>query len=271
MNYHFIYSSDYFNVSLVEETFRDEADSMAEAGFTYSTLSDGLILASAIPESTTVVYRGWMLDSEQYYLLTHLIEKRGAEVFTDHTNYLLTHHLPNWYKLISEMTPDTQVYDIDANLPQELSYLKKCGWAQFFIKDYVKSLKTSVGSIIKNPESISTIISEMRRFRGTIEGGICVRKVEDFIPDTEIRYFVLNGRVYSPYTLTERVAEKAEIELVEEVANRINSPFFSVDVVKRADGVHRIVEVGDGQVSDLVGWSKTQFVNMWLKAGDDRK
>lgn len=35
--------------------------------------------------------------------------------------------------------------------------------------------------------------------------------------------------------------------------------FISVDVVKRADGVDRVVEIGDGQVSDLVGRTAARF------------
>jgi hypothetical protein len=45
-------------------------------------------------------------------------------------------------------------------------------------------------------------------------------------------------------------------------AEAIASPFFSVDVARRADGVDRIVEIGDGQVSDLVGRSVERFVGM---------
>lgn len=36
-----------------------------------------------------------------------------------------------------------------------------------------------------------------------------------------------------------------------------------VDVALREDGVERIVEIGDGQVSDLVGWSPERFAEMW--------
>jgi hypothetical protein len=35
------------------------------------------------------------------------------------------------------------------------------------------------------------------------------------------------------------------------------------DVVLREDGVSRVVESGDGQVSDLVGWSPEAFAAMW--------
>jgi hypothetical protein len=46
-------------------------------------------------------------------------------------------------------------------------------------------------------------------------------------------------------------------------AEAIASPFFSVDVARRADSIERIVDIGDGQVSDLVGCSVERFVEIW--------
>jgi len=43
----------------------------------------------------------------------------------------------------------------------------------------------------------------------------------------------------------------------------IDSPFFSVDIAQTDDGVARVVEIGDGQVSDLVGWPAESFANIW--------
>ncbi len=132
------------------------------------------------------------------------------------------------------------------------------GWDAYFVKDYVKSLKTSVGSVVRDPAQIGTVLSEMARYRGEIEGGVCVRRVEDFIADTERRYFVLDGRPFA--------ADDGPVpEVVNRVAGRIPSAFFSVDVARRGDGVLRVVEVGDGQVSDLVGWSADVFAAMWAR------
>lgn len=39
--------------------------------------------------------------------------------------------------------------------------------------------------------------------------------------------------------------------------------FFSVDIIERQDGIERIIEIKDGQVSDLVGWSIAAFVKIW--------
>jgi ATP-grasp domain, R2K clade family 3 len=81
--------------------------------------------------------------------------------------------------------------------------------------------------------------------------------VEDFIAGSEMRYFVLNRK---PYAAEQEVAIP---EPVAYCAEAIPSLFFSVDVARRADGVERIVEIGDGQVSDLVGWSIKRFVGLW--------
>ena len=52
-------------------------------------------------------------------------------------------------------------------------------------------------------------------------------------------------------------------DLVAEVARRTGSPFFAVDMAMRNDGVLRVVEIGDGQVSDHVGWEPDVFAELW--------
>lgn len=178
-------------------------------------------------------------------------------MMTSPTAYVAAHHIPNWYTKIPELTPETVVFDESADLVSEL---KRLNWNGYFIKDYVKSLKTSVGSLITDPEQVAEVASEMKSFRGEIEGGFCVRKVEALDPDSEVRHFVLNGKAFSP-----KGGQCPEI--VNTAANRIPSPYFSIDVIRRNDGELRIVEIGDGQVSDLVGWSIENFVAMWGSEG----
>jgi hypothetical protein len=50
--------------------------------------------------------------------------------------------------------------------------------------------------------------------------------------------------------------------IVYECCGRIPHPFFSVDVVKTKNAKDRIVEIGDGQVSDYVGWNLNRFVDV---------
>jgi ATP-grasp domain-containing protein len=204
-----------------------------------------------------LVYRGWMLTHQEYVNLAASVEQSGGSCFTSPEQYVAAHHLPNWYAAVSGYTPETVFLDTEADLVSEL---RRLGWERFFVKDHSKSLKTSVGSFIEDPEQIEIVVSEMEKYRGFIEGGLCIRRFEDFIAGSERRHFVLNR---APYT-----AEPGAIipEPVAYCAEAIPSPFFSVDVARRADGVERIVEIGDGQVSDLVGWSVERFVEIWSGA-----
>lgn len=207
-----------------------------------------------MPGDETVLYRGWMLSASEYKALELELTRSGGRSFVSTDAYLASHYLPNWYPRIQDLTPETRIYPLDCDLEAELHALN---WPAFFIKDYVKSLKASVGSRISKPEEVSAVVSEMRRFRGTIEGGFCIRGVEQFLPETERRYFVIDG---TPYAEIGTVPE-----IVFECAKRLTSRFYSVDVVRRTDGQERIVEVGDGQVSDLVGWTPAHFAAILAK------
>jgi hypothetical protein len=258
----FLFPSDYFNTKKVDEAFLDRVTCLRSVGFETSVISldalaSGTSNISPLPDSgEKLIYQGWMMTPADYLQLTKVVKDAGADSFTSHDEYLTTHYLPNWYPLIRDLTPETRFFSVDDDLESALNGL---GWNRFFIKDYVKSLKTSVGAIIEEPAAISTVVTEMQKFRGSIEGGFCVRQVEDFIPATEKRYFVIHGKPFA-------ALPNEEIpEIVEECAKRINSQFFSVDAIARRDGCKRIVELGDGQVSDLVGWTAERFAALWAE------
>lgn len=84
-----------------------------------------------------------------------------------------------------------------------------------------------------------------------------MRQVEDFVVESERRYFVVCGQPFAA-SLDEEIPD-----IVRECAARINSKFFCVDAIDRQDGLKRIVEIGDGQVSDIVGWSAEHFAQIW--------
>jgi len=69
-----------------------------------------------------------------------------------------------------------------------------------------------------------------------------VRRVEQYIDNTELRYFVFNGLAYSP--------NGSIPDILTSIVKLVDAPFFSADIVQRADSVLRLVELGDGPVSD---------------------
>lgn len=254
---HLLYPNSPLRAKQPDEQFAGEVDGVRDAGFEASLFSledfqSGTFRAvPPLPNDKEVLYRGWMLSETEYNSFASAILSVGARPAIDLQTYLGSHHLPNWYPLLSDLTPETRIFSADCDLEKELRAL---GWSEFFIKDYVKSLKTSVGSRISKPEQVATVVAEMRRFRGVVEGGFCVRRVESFVPETEQRYFVIEG---VPYSAAGEVPA-----IVHECTKRLKSHFYSVDVVRRTDEQLRIVEVGDGQVSDLVGWSPAQFAKI---------
>jgi hypothetical protein len=261
MRTHFLFPADPLRAVAVDEVFADQLAAVRGAGYSASLCPDAVFRGSAkplrdVPAGAAVVYRGWMLNAEEYGRMAGAVGAASASLLTSPDAYLAAHHLPNWYPLIAEFTPETRVFPVTADLEAEMRAL---GWDAFFVKDYVKSLKTARGSVVRDPAEIGALVAEMRAFRGEIEGGVCVRRVEPFAPETERRYFVIDGRAFA--------ADGGAVpELVGRVAGRIPAPFFSVDVIERTDGVSRVVEVGDGQVSDLVGWTASAFAGMWAVA-----
>lgn len=257
---HLLYPCSPLRLRQPDEQYQAEVEAVRSRGFEVSLFSvedfqAGDFKASPpLPSNAEVLYRGWMLSKDEYESLVVAILGNGGLPVSDLTSYLACHYLPNWYPLLSDLTPETKVYPADCDLAKEL---KALGWSEYFIKDYVKSLKASVGSRISKPEQVDAVVSDMKRFRGDIEGGFCVRKVENFLHDSERRYFVFDGK---PHAVEGEVPE-----IVRQCASRVKSRFFSADVIQTADGILRIVEVGDGQVSDLVGWSPERFAEALAK------
>jgi hypothetical protein len=252
---HFIFPSDPIDPRVIDEFFKHQAKVLEPDGYSLFSLENKRVTCR-IPAGQRVMYRGWMLNIDDYLLLTGLVERAEGTMLTTPRQYLNTHHLPNWYPLLSDFTSETvifpseQLHSAGFDLVAELRNL---GWEKFFLKDYVKSLKTAMGSLIDNAEDAPKVMALMEQFRGVIEGGLCVRKYEPDLGE-EQRYFIMNGQVAGT-SYRER-----DIEMLNSVAKRIDSPFYSVDIAYDAHGRTRLIEIGDGQVSDLVGvWTPERF------------
>jgi hypothetical protein len=148
------------------------------------------------------------------------------------------------------MTAETVILPEAADLIGELN---SRGWNGCFLKDYVKSLQGD--SLITDINRIPDVIAKMKKFRGRIEGGLCARRIEEYDPASERRHFIFRG---IPHSSDGKVPP-----LVQDIARKIESPFYSVDTIMRRDGVMRVVEVGDGQVSDLKEWTPQAFVALF--------
>jgi ATP-grasp domain, R2K clade family 3 len=250
---HILYPSDPYNPRQADDFYERERLAANAATINTSVFSLEEFEAGRwqvkppLRAGATVVYRGWMLRAAAYERLAEQVARDGARLLTSPSQYALTHHLPAWYRLLEEFTPSTRFFVTPEDAIRELDGEP----GPFFVKDWVKSLSTGRGSVAQRASDITQIASDLERYRGSLEGGLCVRDFESFVEGSEHRYFVVKAQVFSPTDATPDVVRTA--------ATRVSSPFFAVDVVTRTDGVQRVVELGDGQVSDLKEWSLARF------------
>lgn len=241
--------------------FETQMEAMKEAGF--RTVLDSPIKWSsdAVPSNFQAIYRGWMMTAEQYAAYVEELNKIGVALFTELDAYLSAHYLPGWYDQLADLTFETRFCPSSTTSEELEKFASELGWKWFVLKDWVKSFKTSTGVQITNAANIAEHAKNLEKSRRQIEGGFSIRRWAPLKPNTERRYFVINGKPYASGQ------EKAP-DIVNEVASRIKSNnFFSVDVVENAVGQLRVVEIGDGQVSDLVGdWSDERFAQIWKEA-----
>jgi hypothetical protein len=124
---HFLFPSDPRYRGRPEDFFAEQADALAGVGFGYSTFGSGVLNGTGglpeLPPAGRVVYRGWMLGAREYGQLEAVITAAGGMPFTSREQYLAAHHLPNWYRFIPDLTPETRIFPVGADLVAELNAL----------------------------------------------------------------------------------------------------------------------------------------------------
>jgi len=217
-----------------------EARGLGCSFFSYEDFQqeERVILRPRPEEDEQLLLRGWMLQPDEY--------ARIGRFLTSPEHYREMHWLDGWYERIREFTAETRFLAEPAEIEELLG-----SWGQAFVKDRVKSCTVEGPPIVGNWAELERLRGLMLEFRGEIEGGLCFRRVERYTE--EHRCFVWRGQVHY------RAAALGALELAQAVAGRFESPFFTVDVGLRDDGVWRVIELGDGQVSDLKEWTPEEL------------
>ena len=254
-----VFPFDPLNEKEADGPFREEFELLKSKGIACSLFDFDVVQFDEfkpkpnIEVGETIVYRGWMMNPDLYAQFVALIEANNGKVLTSVEDYVSSHHLASWYDSCKDFTAETHFFDYDDVLEK---HARELGWDTFFVKDYVKSNYDERGSIAESPAEVSEIVKLIEEYRGEIEGGVALRHVENYLKETEQRYFVLKGKVHSP--------SGPIPEIVHAIANRHTAPFYSVDTIQREDSVTRLVELGDGQVSDRKNWDVEIFCQMFM-------
>ena len=211
--------------------------------------------------SGEAVYRGWMLRGGQYAALAEALARRGVVLRTTAAQYRRAHELPGWHAALAAVTPAAMwtVGDDRGDFERAAAEL---GGGAAVLRDYTKSLKQYWDEAAFIPDVADVpaawrVASRFRELRGEdFAGGFVLRRFEPFT-GAEVRTWWVDGvcrlitaHPDTPDTPDELPAPDMPLDDLAPLVQGLQLPFVTVDLTLRADGVRRVVELGDGQVSD---------------------
>jgi ATP-grasp domain, R2K clade family 3 len=271
-----LYCSDPLNPRRVDDHFAAEAREVRERGGVVALIDHDALLRGEADRAVERVprgldpawYRGWMIPSADYAALAQALELRDAALLVGPEQYRTAHELPGWYPTFTGVTPASvwsagvagPVLEDDAlaSLAGELRP------GPGIVKDYVKSRKHEwdEACFIRDLSDTKATARVVRRFvelqGGFLAGGIVLREFESFVQPqseaAEVRVWWLDGRprLVTPHPdSAHRSGLVPELGQIEAAVRGLGCRFVTTDVALRSDGAWRVVEVGDGQVSDL--------------------
>ncbi|MFD5625432.1 ATP-grasp domain-containing protein [Streptomyces sp. NPDC127072] len=275
-----LYCRDPLRPRRVDEHFAPEAQEVRACGGTVGLIDHDSLSRGDVRQAVAQVpvglghawYRGWMIPSDQYAALAEALSRRGTELLVTPEQYRTAHELPGWYPMFVDITPASvwrptkpgemlRVDDLAA-----LAELLPQGSG--IVKDYVKSRKHEweQACFIPDLADVVELTRVVQRFvelqEDFLAGGIVLRAFETFSKlesvlesvAAEVRVWWLDGepRLLTPHPdspIQHRLVP--DLDHVAPAVRRLGCRFVTTDVALRSDGVWRVVEVGDGQVSDL--------------------
>ena len=209
-----------------------------------------------------------MLKPEQYEILYNKILNltNGYLILINSPEeYRNCHCFPYIYDDIKEYTPKMVKIDKWENIEDRLSVLNKINFDNFFLKDYVKSVKTDKGverldkkiNLIELSHKILKFIED----RGDLfTGGIIIK---EFVNLKKVNGYTNEWRAFYFYDKLLDLTNNSEKDISkgiyppDELVNKIGkilyqkSKFFTVDYALTEDDKWIVIETGDGGVSGL--------------------
>ncbi|MFD1870874.1 ATP-grasp domain-containing protein [Hymenobacter bucti] len=198
---------------------------------------------SAAADLGPALYRGWMLTAAEYCHLARLLPLAVSSA-----EYLSSHQATGWYEAVATHTfPSRFLAE-----PVALDFAKG---RRYFVKSLVKSF--GADSVLVSQPQLTGFWQQQGLPVGTT---LFVRDFVDLKPTSERRFFVVRGQAFGAGGT---VLPEALHAAVAALQPRL---FYSFDVAETLAGQPVLVEVGDGQVSDLKEWSVAEFGRRVLRA-----
>ncbi len=259
-----------------DEHFAAEAQAARASGLDVAVVdhdalargADARRAVASVSGSGTAVYRGWMLTSERYAAFAEALAERGVVLRTGGEQYRRAHELPGWYAALAAVTPPSAWTTGPAQTDFDRARVE-LGAGPAVLRDYSKSMKHywDEAAFIPDLEDSAAAWSVASRFLELREddfvGGFVLRRFERFAC-AEVRTWWIDGVCVLTGPHPDSPNDSAPIELdlapIAPLIARLGLPFVTVDLALRTDGVWRVIELGDGQVSDRPTTIETQMM-----------
>ncbi|GGS94990.1 hypothetical protein GCM10010156_61580 [Planobispora rosea] len=265
----FLFCADPLRPRRVDPHFAPEALAVRDRGGRLALIDHDALVAGRAEEAVARVpdgfgpvwYRGWMVRSEQYAALEEASRARGCRLLTDARAYRRAHELPGWLDCFRELTPRTAVVPMapGERAPSGERLTRPAGGlgeAGFVVKDYVKSRKHEWAEACYAPglDALERVAARFVELQGEdLTGGLVIRRFERFT-GAQVRVWWVDGEAVfagpHPDSPDEAVEQPGIMGEVREAVRSLGARFVTTDLVRRADGLWRVIEAGDGQVSD---------------------
>ncbi|MDQ2771031.1 MAG: ATP-grasp domain-containing protein [Bacteroidota bacterium] len=187
------------------------------------------------------IYRGWMLTAAEYQQL-----EQFTPLLVPLAMYLASHQASGWYEQIAAFTPPSQFINVEAAPAAIEVLLTRSG------KCFVKGLSKSFGS-----NSVITSLADFTNLRQNhhlqADEILFVREFVELAPQPEQRFFAVRNQAFGA------AGQELPKSLRPVLAALENRWLYTIDVAFAADGSPVIIEVGDGQVSDVKEWSVSKL------------
>jgi hypothetical protein len=219
------------------------------------------------PAGRRWLYRGWMLDEDEYTGLHEAMAERDEELVVDPESFALATYVPSWAPLLGERTAPTR-WTEGEDLREAWEAAQELGPPPWIVKDHVKSAKELWHRACFVPpgavyEDFADTCERLLAARGDrFARGFVIRKYLDLrtLPGwtaeqrrvtDEHRLVFWEGRLvcHAPYLdVDETLDEAADFAWL---GDTIDSPFFTADVARLAGGGNTVIEINDGGCSVL--------------------
>ncbi|NUT98310.1 MAG: ATP-grasp domain-containing protein [Saccharothrix sp.] len=256
-----IVPADPLRPRLPDEHFAPEADAARAAGIEVALVDHDALkrpdeAVRRVPAGEAV-YRGWMIAASQYDGFADALARRGTVLRTSAEQYRRAHELPGWYADLTTVTPESAWTQGDERAAFDRAR-KALGEGPAVLRDYSKSMKHHWDEAayipdVADADAAWAIAHKFRELRDDdFAGGFVLRRFERFV-SAEVRTWWVDGvcRLIGPHPDTpDSAVPEPDLSEIGPLIAGLGLPFVTADLVLRADGRWRVVEVGDGQVSD---------------------